>query len=48
MLIKVKEVPVEAHNSVGLIKRYYALLRRAYEILKEELKNEHINKKIVL
>ena len=23
MAIKIKEVPVEAHNSVGLVKRYY-------------------------
>jgi hypothetical protein len=48
MLIKVKEVFVEAHNSVGLIERYHALLRRAYKIMKEELKDEHINKKMIL
>jgi hypothetical protein len=48
MLIKVKEVLVKAHNSVGLVERYHALLRRAYEILKEELKDEHIDKEIVL
>ena len=23
MAIKIKEVPVEAHNSIGLVKRYY-------------------------
>jgi hypothetical protein len=48
MLIKVKEVPVKAYNSVGLVERYYALLRRAYEILKAELKDKHINKEIIL
>jgi hypothetical protein len=48
MLIEVKEVPVEAHNSVGLIERYYALLRRAYEILKAELKDEHIDREMIL
>jgi hypothetical protein len=48
MLIKVKEVPVKAHNSVGLVKRYHAPLRQAYKILKKELKDEHINKEIVL
>jgi hypothetical protein len=48
MLIKVKEVPVKAHNSVGLIERYYALLRRVYKILKAELKDEHIDKEIIL
>jgi di/tripeptidase len=48
MLIKVKEVPVEAHNSVRLVERYHAPLRRAYEILKAELKDKHINKKMIL
>jgi hypothetical protein len=48
MSIKVKKVLVKAYNSVGLIKRYYALLRQAYKILKKELKNKHINKKIIL
>jgi hypothetical protein len=48
MLIKVKEVLVKAHNSVGLVERYHALLRRVYEILKAELKNKHINKEMIL
>jgi hypothetical protein len=48
MLIKVKEVLVKAYNSVGLVEQYYALLRRAYEILKAELKNKHINKEMIL
>jgi Mor family transcriptional regulator len=48
MLIKVKEVPVKAYNSVELIKRYHALLRCIYKIIKEELKNEHINKEMIL
>jgi hypothetical protein len=48
MLIKVKEVLVKAHNSVRLIKRYHALLCCAYKIIKKELKNKHINKKIIL
>jgi hypothetical protein len=48
MLIKVKEVPVKAYNSVGLVERYYALLRRAYKILKEELKDKHIDKEMIL
>jgi hypothetical protein len=37
MAIDVKEVPVEAHNSVGKVERYHAPLRRAYEIISEEL-----------
>jgi hypothetical protein len=48
MLIKVKEVPVKAHNSVGLIERYHTLLRQAYKILKKKLKDKHINKEIIL
>jgi hypothetical protein len=48
MLIKVKEVLVKAHNNIGLVERYYALLRRAYKILKAELKNEHIDKEMIL
>jgi hypothetical protein len=48
MLIKVKEVLVKAHNSVGLVERYHALLRRVYEILKKELKDKHIDKEMIL
>jgi hypothetical protein len=48
MLIKVKEVPVKAYNSVRLIKQYHTLLRCTYKILKAELKNKHINKEIIL
>ena len=46
--IEIKEVLVEAHNSVGLVKRYYAPLRRAYEIIQDELKDEYINKEMIL
>jgi di/tripeptidase len=48
MAIEIKEVPVEAHNSVGLVERYHAPLRRAYEIIQDELKDEHINKEMIL
>jgi hypothetical protein len=48
MLIKVKEVLVKAYNSVRLVEQYHALLRRAYKIMKEELKNKHINKEMIL
>jgi hypothetical protein len=48
MSIEVKEIPVKAYNSVGLVERYHALLRRVYKILKAELKDEHINKKMIL
>jgi hypothetical protein len=32
MAVVVKEVPVKAHNSVGLVKRYYTPLRQAFKI----------------
>jgi hypothetical protein len=48
MAIEIKEVPVKAHNSVGQVERYYTPLRRAYEIIQDELKDEQIDKKIML
>ncbi|KAJ5754195.1 hypothetical protein N7533_003738 [Penicillium manginii] len=48
MSIKVKEVPAEAHNSVGKVERYHAPLHRAYEILREELKNKNIDREMIL
>jgi hypothetical protein len=41
-------VPVKAHNGVGQVKRYHTPLRHTYEIIQDELKNEHINKEIML
>jgi hypothetical protein len=35
--IEVKEVPVEAHNSIGKVERYHAVIRRAFEIITNEL-----------
>jgi hypothetical protein len=37
MGIKVKIVPIEAHNSVGIIERYYSPIRRAYLIITTEI-----------
>ncbi|KAF8854919.1 hypothetical protein BDZ45DRAFT_758082 [Acephala macrosclerotiorum] len=48
MAIEIKEVPVEAHNSVEKVERYHAPLRRAYEIIRDELVREQIDKDIVL
>lgn len=36
MAIAVKEVPVEAHNSIGKVERYHGPLRRAYRIIRAE------------
>ncbi|RDW58864.1 hypothetical protein BP6252_13340 [Coleophoma cylindrospora] len=48
MAVEVKEVPTEAHNSVGKVERYHAPLRRSYEILREELKDENISRESIL
>ena len=37
MVIKVKEVPIKAYNSIRKVERYYALLRRVYKIIFLEL-----------
>ena len=38
MVIKVKEIPIKAYNSVGKVERYYVPLHRAYKIISLELK----------
>ena len=37
MAIKVEEVPVEAHNSIGKVERYHHILKRAYEVISADL-----------
>ena len=39
MVIKVKEVPIKAYNSVKKVEWYYILLCRVYEIISLELKS---------
>jgi len=46
LAIKVKEVLVKAYNSISKVERYYALLRRSYEILRDELLGE--SKEVIL
>jgi hypothetical protein len=48
MATEVKEVPVEAHNSVGKVERYHGPLRRSYEILRDELQDEKLDKELIL
>lgn len=48
MDVTVRSVPVEAHNSVGKIERAHAPLRRAFTILREELKHQKLSDKFVL
>ncbi|EED18953.1 conserved hypothetical protein [Talaromyces stipitatus ATCC 10500] len=48
MAIHIREVLVEAHNAVGKVERYHAPLRRAYEIIQEELKGENVLKEAIL
>lgn len=48
MGIQVNEVPIEAHNSIGLIERYHAPLRRVYTIIAKELAGSGVKKEIIL
>lgn len=48
MAIAVKCVPVEAPQSVGMVERYHGPLRRAYNIITDELKNQTSTKEIRL
>jgi hypothetical protein len=43
---KVKIVPIEAHNSIGIVKRYYELVRCTYLIIVAEIKG--ISKEMAL
>ncbi|CCU78396.1 (conserved with many other fungi) [Blumeria hordei DH14] len=45
---EVKVVPVEAHHSIGKVEQYHIPLRRAYQILRDELKNDVISKEMIL
>ncbi|OXV11340.1 hypothetical protein Egran_00899 [Elaphomyces granulatus] len=50
MAISTKCVPVEAHQSIGIVERYHAPLRRAYSVISEELKatGTGVNRDMVL
>jgi hypothetical protein len=37
LAIEIEEIPVEAHNSIGKIERYYGLLKRAFKIITADL-----------
>ena len=46
MAIKVKEVPIKVHNSIGKVKKYHVPLRRVYKIISLELKG--VSKEFIL
>jgi hypothetical protein len=48
LAIKVREVLVKAYNSISKVERYYALLRRLYEILQDKLQDKKLNKEVIL
>jgi hypothetical protein len=48
MTITTKAVPVKAHWSVGLVKRAYPILRRAYRIIAHKLRRSETTKDTVL
>jgi hypothetical protein len=37
IIIQIQEIPVEAYNSIGKIKRYYTFLQQVYKIICDEL-----------
>ena len=43
-----KEVLVKAYNSISKVKRYYAPLKHLYKILQDKLKEEKVNKEMIL
>ena len=46
MVIKVKEVPIKAYNSIRKVKQYYIPLHCIYKIISSELKGA--SKKLTL
>ena len=46
MVIKVKEVPIKAHNSIRKVERYYMPLYCVYKIISLELKG--VSKELTL
>ena len=46
MGVNIKGVLVKAHNSIGIVKRYYSPIRHAYQIITTKLPN--LNKNIAL
>lgn len=38
MTLKIDEVPIEAHNSIGKVERYHHSLKRAYKIIAKDLR----------
>ena len=48
MAIATRSVPVEAHWSIGIVERAHPILRRAYHVIMEELKDEGISKDSML
>ncbi|KAI0996102.1 hypothetical protein K3495_g12080 [Podosphaera aphanis] len=43
-----KCVPVEAHYSIGIVQRQNASLRRAFNVIQEDLKDEKLTKSSIL
>ncbi|KAI0994365.1 hypothetical protein K3495_g13815 [Podosphaera aphanis] len=48
MKIITKEVPVEAHQSIGVVERYHGPLRRTCSIISQELSGKGISRDVIL
>ena len=48
MAISVKNVPIEAHWSIGIVGRYHSLIQQMYKIISQELAGAKIGKEFML
>jgi hypothetical protein len=48
MVIKIKEILIEAYNLIGKIERYYALLQYVYKIIYNEFRGTNTSAEISL
>ncbi|KAI1769717.1 hypothetical protein F4818DRAFT_435445 [Hypoxylon cercidicola] len=46
--IEIKEIPVEAHNSIGSVKRYHSPLRRAFKVIDGDLRGTGTDQQSIL
>lgn len=48
MTIATKSILIEAHQSIKMVERYYAVLQKAYKIIVDDLQRCGLSKKIIL
>jgi hypothetical protein len=48
MAVEVEEIPVEAHNSIGKLKRYHAPLRRGFHMMAGDMRGQGVSNENIL